>query len=273
MPDTYPFWMGSKPFHPASLLHWPHHAHQKHAITRVLDRGVWRRKPTLQTRMLARSQKLISTAGSFINTLSPCSQSLPALIYVMGVVKHFSFVSSRLRAARSLPLLSLPGSQCFDRSGAQISSVHSASPRVVELPTRELLLTSKSLPAITYATVCNCSFQTTLSPTPATLTRYPLPNSLPAFTYEYRGGGGVAPRVRNSLKTKKGVFCNMRILPSNAPTGFLAFHESQVTSRESPVTFPKSLVTHHSSDGTSHNSLVTIPQPLVTRHSSLGVEK
>lgn len=64
-----------------------------------------------------------------------------------------------------------------------------------------LLLTSNSFNAFTYATVCNCSFQTTLSPAPATLTRYPLPNSLRAITYEYRGGGGVWQRVRNLLKT------------------------------------------------------------------------
>jgi hypothetical protein len=67
-----------------------------------------------------------------------------------------------------------------------------------------LLLTSNSLRAITYVTVRICTFHRTLSLAPATLTRYPIPNSLPAITYEYRGGVG-----GRRLQT----FCNRRLRP------------------------------------------------------------
>jgi hypothetical protein len=65
----------------------------------------------------------------------------------------------------------------------------------------QLLLTSNSFSAITYVTVCKYSFHRTLSLAPATLTRYPLPNSFPCHSYATRGGGGVWQRARNLLKT------------------------------------------------------------------------
>jgi hypothetical protein len=169
---------------------------------------------------------------AFAHTLSSCSQSLPALIYVMGVVKHFSFGSSRLRAARSLPFFSPRVSQSFDRSSSKLLPVLSATPKVAELPNHELLLTSKSLPATTYATVCNCSFQTTLSPAPATLTRYPLPNSFPCHSYAIRGGGGVHTRVRNSLETKK----SHTPRPRELALLTTSLHKSQVTNHQSRFT-------------------------------------
>jgi hypothetical protein len=116
-----------------------------------------------------------------------------------------------------------------------------------------LLLTSNSLRAITYATVRNCSFQRTLSLAPATLTRYPTPNSFPAITYEYRGGGGVATRVRNLLKTNNCTSGHAQVSPSNAQVDSLAFHQSpayppwRVTSHKSLFPFHSSLVTRHSS--------------------------
>jgi hypothetical protein len=117
-----------------------------------------------------------------------------------------------------------------------------------------LLLTSNSLPAITYATVHNCRFYGTLSLFPATLTRYPTPNSLPAITYKYRGGGGVRPRVCNLLKTNGGVSANARFSQSNGRIHTLAFHESPVTIHESPVTSHESRVRIHESRVTDHES-------------------
>lgn len=93
----------------------------------------------------------------------------------------------------------------------------------------QLLLTSNSLRAITYATVCIYSFQKTLSPHPATLTRYPLANSLPCHSYEYMGGRGGTPRVHISLILKHLAFSPHQSL--------LANHESLSSNSLSAITY------------------------------------
>jgi hypothetical protein len=117
-------------------------------------------------------------------------------------------IHPRTLSVRPLTAPVLWSLQPFNPSTLQRSASHkpvvhgSRFTRHSSLVTRhcQLLLTSNSLHAITYATVRICTFQTTLSLAPATLTRYPLPNSFPCHSYANRGGGGVHPRVRKSLK-------------------------------------------------------------------------
>jgi hypothetical protein len=149
-------------------------------------------------------------------------------------------LSVRPLAARALPSLQLLNPSTFQPSalrrpihdGLRITShqsqvtIHSSPPTSHRSRFTShdslLLLTSNSLRAITYATVCKYSFQKTLSLAPATLTRHPLVNSLPAITYENMGGGGVHPRVRNLLKTNDGASGHARISPQNAQVDSLA---------------------------------------------------
>jgi hypothetical protein len=207
--------------------------------------------PANSARIQTRALSVRPLAAPALPSLQPLNPSTFQPSALRGPIHNGPRITSH-RPARRPPAAGIGG-------GSRVTPEASGSPFTSH--TSLLLLTSNSLRAITYATVCNCRFQRTLSLAPATLTRYPRPNSFPCHSYATRGGGGAPQRVRNLLKTNDGLSGTVRISQSNGRIGHLVFHKS-------PVTSHKSLFGIHQSPVTSHESRVGTHESRVTDHES-----